>query len=323
MNRTILRTGAVLVAAVLAAAGCGGDRGGGGESGEGGRLSIATGNTTGVYYQLGGGLAKVISDNVEGYTATAEATGASVENIRRVVAGDSDIAFTLADSAADAVKGEGEFDGPQPIRALARIYTNYTQVAVRSDSGITDIASMRGKTISTGSPGSGTEVIAIRLLTAAGLDPETDVRRQKLSLPETVQAMKDGTVQGMVWSGGLPTAGMTDLTTSLKTGVRFLDLTPELSKLQAQYGPVYQPATIAPGVYQQPAPVQTIGVPNLLVVKDSMDAGLAGQLSAVLFDHQEELIAVHPEAGNISKDTATQTDPVELHPGSQEYYDKG
>jgi TRAP-type uncharacterized transport system substrate-binding protein len=76
-------------------------------------------------------------------------------------------------------------------------------------------------------------------------------------------------------------------------------------------------------VYQQPAPVQTIGVPNLLVVKDSMDAGLAGQLSAVLFDHQEELIAVHPEAGNISKDTATQTDPVELHPGSQEYYDKG
>jgi TRAP transporter TAXI family solute receptor len=322
MNRTKLRAGALLAAAALALAGCGGDRGGSTE-GEGGRLSIATGNTTGVYYQLGGGLARLIGEHVDGYTATAEATGASVENIKRVVAGDSDIAFTLADSAADAVNGEGDFDGAQPIRALARIYTNYTQVAVRADAGITDIASMRGKAISTGSPGSGTEVIAMRLLRAAGLDPDRDVKRQKLSLPETVQAMKDGTVQGMVWSGGLPTSGVTDLTTSLKEQVRFLDLTAELGKLQAEYGEVYQAATIAPEVYAQPAPVQTIGVPNLLVVKDSMDAGLAGQLSAVLFDHQEELIAVHPEAGNISKDTATQTDPVELHPGSQEYYDKG
>jgi TRAP transporter TAXI family solute receptor len=322
MNR-MLRTGAVLLAAALAAAGCGGDRGGTAESGEGGRLSIATGNTTGVYYQLGGGLAKLISDNIDGYTATAEATGASVENIKRVVAGDSDIAFTLADSAADAVKGEGAFEGPQPIRALARIYTNYTQVVVRSDAGITDIASMRGKTISTGSPGSGTEVIAVRLLTAAGLDPDRDVKRQKLSLPETVQAMKDGTVQGMVWSGGLPTSGVTDLTTSLKAGVRFLDLTPELGKLQAQYGPVYQPATIAPAVYAQPAAVPTIGVPNLLVVKDTMDAGLAGKLTALLFDHQAELVAVHPEAKNISKETATQTDPVQLHPGSRAYFDQG
>jgi uncharacterized protein len=323
MNRTMLRTGAVLLAAALAAAGCGGNRGGSAENGEeGGRLSIATGNTTGVYYQLGGGLAKLISDNIDGYTATAEATGASVENIRRVVAGDSDIAFTLADSAADAVKGEGDFDGPQPIRALARIYTNYTQVAVRSDAGITDIASMKGKAISTGSPGSGTEVIAIRLLRAAGLDPDKDVKRQKLSLPETVQAMKDGTVQGMVWSGGLPTSGITDLTTSLKTGVRFLDLTAELGKLQAEFGPVYQPATIAPDVYGQPSAVKTIGVPNLLVVKDSMDAGLAEKLTALLFDHQADLVAVHPEAKNISKETATQTDPVQLHPGAKAYFDK-
>jgi TRAP transporter TAXI family solute receptor len=318
---TAVRAVALLAAAALAVAGCGGDRGGS-ESGEGGRLSIATGNTTGVYYQLGGGYARLIGEHVDGYTATAEATGASVENIRRVVAGDSDIAFTLADSAADAVNGTGEFDGKQPIRALARIYTNYTQVAVRADAGITSVATMRGKAISTGSPGSGTEVIALRLLRAAGLDPERDVKRQKLSLPETVQAMKDGTVQGMVWSGGLPTSGVTDLTTSLKDQVRFVDLSAELPKLQAEYGPVYQAATLAPEVYQQPAPVATIGVPNLLVVKDSMDAGLAEQLTGLLFTYQKDLAAVHPEANNIKRETATETDPVPLHPGSQRWYDE-
>jgi TRAP transporter TAXI family solute receptor len=149
------------------------------------------------------------------------------------------------------------------------------------------------------------------------------VKRQKLSLPETVQAMKDGTVQAMFWSGGLPTSGVTDLTTSLKTGVRFVDLSKELTSLQSEYGPVYQPATLAPEVYGQPAAVATIGVPNLLIVKDSMDAGLAEKLTALLFDYQSDLAAVHPEAKNIKKDTATQTDPVKLHPGSERYFNGG
>ena len=312
---------ALLLAAALALAGCGGDRGGSSEGGDGGRLSIATGNTTGVYYQLGGGLARLVGQHVEGYTATAEATGASVENIQRVVKGDSDVAFTLADSAADAATGRAGFQGVQPIRALARIYTNYTQVVVRADSGITDIASMAGKAVSTGSPNSGTEVIALRLLEAAGLDPATDVRRQRLSLPESVQAMKDGTVQALFWSGGLPTSGITDLTTSLRGEVRFLDLSDSLADMQRQYGDVYQRADIDAATYDQPAGVTTIGVPNLLVVRDTMDDDLARDLTALLFEHRTELAQVHPEAENIDRQTAPETDPVPLHTGAQAYYD--
>ncbi len=243
---------AILTAVTLTA--CGGDRGNDADA-DGGRLSIATGNTTGVYYQLGGGYARLIGQNVPGWSATAEATGASVENIRRVVAGDSDIAFTLADSAADAATGKNSFDAPQPIRALARIYSNYTQVLVRSDAGVKTLADLKGKAVSTGSPNSGTEVIALRLLAAAGLNPDQDITRQKLSLPETVQAMKDGTVKAMFWSGGLPTSGVTDLITSLKDGVQFLDLGTELPELQAEYGDVYQAATIEPSVYGTPKAV--------------------------------------------------------------------
>lgn len=313
---------AAVLAATLALTACGGEREGA-SSGAGGRLSIATGNTTGVYYQLGGGLARLIGQNVPGYTATAEATGASVENIRRVVNGDSEIAFTLADAAGDAATGKGAFDSAQPIRALARIYSNYTQVLVRTDAGISSVEGMKGRTVSTGSPNSGTEVIAERLLTAAGIDPAAGVKRQKLSLPETVQGMKDGTVQAMFWSGGLPTGGITDLATSLKGKVRLLDLTAYLPKLQAQYGDVYQPATIAPEIYKTATPVATIGVPNLLVVKDTMSDDLAFKLTALLFSKQAELAQVHPEAKNIKRDIATRTEPVQLHPGSKRYFDQG
>lgn len=312
------RLAAALLAAVVVAA-CGGEQGGGGDGG-GGRLSIATGNTTGVYYVMGGGYAQLISDHVEGYQATAEATGASVENIQRVARGESDIAFTLADTAADAANGTGSFDGKQPIRALARIYDNYTQVVVRSDSGITSVAQMKGRRVSTGSPNSGTEVIAERLLTAAGLDPDSDIERQRLSLPETTSAMKDGAVDAMFWSGGLPTAGVTDLTSSMGGGVRFLDLSGQLASLQDEFGDVYQQASIPADAYGLDADVPTISVPNMLVVNESMDDDLAFDLVRVLFEFQGDLAEVHAEAKNIKVDAAPDTDPVELHPGASRYY---
>jgi uncharacterized protein len=222
-RRTLLALAAAAVA-IVALAACGGERDTGTDSASdaaagpwhGGRLSIATGNTTGVYYQLGGGYADLITKHLPQYQATAEATGASAENIQRIARGDADIAFTLADTANDAATGAGAFDRPQPIRALARIYTNYTQVVATKGSGIGAVADMRGKRVSTGSPNSGTEVIALRLLTAAGLDPDKDIQRQSLSLPEAVQGMKDGTLDGSFWSGGLPPGGLTDLTTSRK-----------------------------------------------------------------------------------------------------------
>lgn len=313
------------VGLVFALTGCGGERSGDSAAPDAkyknGRLSIATGNTTGVYYQLGGGYADLISKNVAGYRATAEATGASIENIQRVVRGDSDIAFTLADAAGDAATGKGAFTSAQPIRALARIYTNYTHVIARADSGIRTVADMKGKQISTGSPNSGTEYVALRLLKAAGLDPDKDISKQALSLPETVQGMKDGAIDGLFWSGGLPTGGITDLTTSLKQQAVFVPLDTLLPKLQAEYGPVYQPATLAKATYKQPADVPTIAVPNLLVVSDQMPDALARELTKLLFERQSDLAKVHPEAKNISRDNAPRSEPVGLHPGAQAYFD--
>ncbi len=313
-----VRTAAGLLAVLVGLTGlaaCGGQRDDAGDPGSGGRLTIATGNTTGVYYILGGGLANVISKDLKGYKATAEATKASKENIERVASGQNDIGFSLADTAADATAGKNSFTSKQPVKALMRIYDNTTQVIVRADSGITSVAGMKGKSVSTGSPNSGTELIATRLLDASGLTP-ADVSQKKASLPETVDGMKDGSIQAMFWSGGLPTAGVKDLVTSLGDKVRFLDLTAELPKLQAKYGDAYRPGTIAGSAYGTKADVSTIVVANVLVVHATMSDDLAGKLVRLIFDKKAELEKVHPEAKNITLQIAAKTGDIPLHPGS-------
>ncbi|GAA1606135.1 TAXI family TRAP transporter solute-binding subunit [Kribbella hippodromi] len=317
-----LPTAAVAIAAVIALTACGGQRQpAGSEGASGGRLTIATGNTTGVYYQLGGALASVISQKVSGYRATASETGASVQNIQGLVAGNYDLAFSLGDSASDAVKGEHSFTSKQDVVALTRLYNNYTQVAVRTSAGINSIADLKGKRVSTGSPNSGTEVIARRLLTAAGLDPAKDVTAQRLGLPESVDAMKSGSIDALVWSGGLPTGGITDLVTSMGKGVKLLPLADLLPKLEEKYGSIYAQAPIPAATYKQPADVQTIVVPNVLLVRKDMKDDLAEQLTKVIYSNLDALVAVNAAAKGITLDNADKTDPVPLHPGAKKAID--
>jgi uncharacterized protein len=307
---------ALALVALLAAPACGGKQDDGGGAGRSSRLSIATGNTTGVYYQLGGAYARVISRNTD-HRATASETGASVQNIRLLAAGKQDVAFSLLDTAADAVDGKGAFAGkPQAIEALTALYPNFTHVVARAGSGIASIADMNGKRISTGSPQSGTEVIADRLLAAAGLDPDEDVKRQRLALDKTVESMKDGAIDALFWSGGLPTPGIKDLFTARKGKVRLLDVSPLRPQLNRRYGDFYERGTIPAAAYGTAA-VGTIKVTNVLLVKRGFDQALAEQLVRVLFDHRADLEAASPAAKEISLRTATETEPVPLNPGAE------
>ena len=320
----LLPTIAVVCAAVLVLAACGGRQQPAAAPGTAdasacqagtGQLTIATGNATGVYYALGGGLASLISANTT-LKATAAETGASVQNIQQLVAGEYDIAFSLADTAADAVRGQGAFTEPQQVQALARIYSNYTHVVVQRSSGITTMADFRGKRISTGSPKSGTEVIANRLLQAAGLNPETDVLPQRLELGKTVDAMKDGSIDGFVWSGGLPTGGVTDLFTSAGDRVEFLDISDLLPKMK-EINPVYAEGTVPASAYGTPGDVATIVVPNLLLVRNDFPAGDACAITRLMFDKKADLEKVHPAAKELDPKVAVDTAPVELAPGSR------
>lgn len=312
---------AAALAAVLTLSSCGGKRentpaaeGGDGCTAASGQITIATGNSTGVYYVLGGGLAQVISDNTE-LKATAAETGASVQNLQQLAKGDYDIAFSLADTAADAVSGKADFKQPEDMSALTRIYSNYTHVIVRKSANIKSVKDFKGKTVSTGSPKSGTEVIANRLIESAGL-AEGDVTAQRLDLAKTVDGMKDGSIDAMVWSGGLPTAGVTDLFTTVGGDVEFLDIS-DLEEPMKKINPVYEVADIPADTYQGVAAVKTILTPNVLMVRNDMDEGTACALTKLIYDKKSDLEKVHAAAKEINLEDAEAPDPIQLHPGSQ------
>lgn len=305
----------ILTAALFLAMGCGG-------SSTPRFLSIATGGTGGVYYPYGGGIAKVLSESLPGTTATAEVTAASVDNLKLIRDGKADLAFTLADTAADAANGRGAFQGsPAPVRALAVLYSNYTHLVALAGGGINTVADLRGRTVSTGSPGSGTEVIAFRVLRAAGLDPEAGIRRQGLGASESAGALKDGKIDAFFWSGGLPTAAVQDLAFSSGISLTFIPTGGLVPALRQAHGDLYFlleiPSATYPGVS---TPVPVVGVANLLVVNASMPEALAYDITRILFEKQAELAGIHPEARNLSLASAAKGSPVEIHPGALRFY---
>lgn len=284
------------------------------------RISIATGGTSGVYYIYGGGLAQVLSKHVPGVEATAEVTAASVENLNFIHQKSADIAFTLADTAYDAVRGEGAFKEPLPLRALAVLYTNITHIVTLADSGIETVADLKGKRVSTGAPNSGTDVIAERILQVSGIDPNKDITRERLSVKESAEALQDRKIDAFFWSGGLPTAGVEELAATPGIRIRLIshgDLVPTLVE---KYGPLYVTRTVPAGTYLNTPEATVSAVPNLLVVHQEMPEDLAYAITKALFEHKDELVAVHPAAQELDPKEAAVGAPMEYHPGAIRYY---
>ncbi len=285
-----------------------------------GRLSIATGGSGGVYQVYGGGLADLLSDELPDSPTTAETTSASVDNLLLVAGGDSDVGFSLADTAIDAVEGNESFEEPLRLRALAKLYPNITQVVVPADSGIETIEDLRGETVSVGSPNSGTEVIALRLLRVAGLDPEEDVTQRGLGVGESVQALRDGSIDAFFWSGGVPTGAVTDLATT--DDIRLLALDQYLAAMRERFGEAYTEAEVEDDEYEGVAGTTTIGVPNLLMVSEDMPDDLAERITQALYEGKDRLATIVPAAESLDPaDGQEVVTPVELHPGAQRYYE--
>jgi TRAP transporter TAXI family solute receptor len=295
---------------------------GGPESGGKRRLSIATGGTGGVFYPYGGGIAKVITDSLPNVEATAEVTAASVDNLKFLKQGTSDLAFTMSDAAQDAVLGRDDFKdfGAIPLRTLAVLYSSYTHLVTLEDSGITDVAQLKGRTVSMGAAGSGTSTLGYRILGASGL-ASTDIRSQSLGVAQSVDALKDGKIDAFFWNGGLPTASVLDLVNTPRIRARFIATDGTLPQLEKTYGSnLYYRATIPKGMYQQDTDVPVVGVAVLLVVSETMPDDLAHDITRVLFEKQPELATIHPQAEVLSVKTATTGSPIPFHPGAIRYY---
>ncbi len=271
-------------------------------------LVLTTGNTGGVYDVYGRAIAEALTG--EEITATAENSDGSVQNVSRVLDGEADAGFSLADVAASAVEGAEPFAAPGSLCAVARLYDNYVQAVVLAGSGIEDLAGLRGRTVAIGSPGSGTAFVAERVLAAVLLQPGTDVQVVNLDVAAAATALADGEVDAMFWSGGLPTGPIGQLAT--EHDVRLLDVGSVAFDLVQAHGSVYRASTIPASVYRSREEVPTVSVANYLVVRcEAADEDVRAVLD-VLFGPAGVRDA-HPEAERLNRRSAIATGTVPLH----------
>jgi TRAP transporter TAXI family solute receptor len=291
---------------------------------QGNRISITTGGTGGVYYPMGGGMANVLSKYVPGLQATAEVTGGSVDNLKLIGAGKSEVGFSMVDAAWEASQGLDKFkDGKVNARTLMVLYPNRMQVVTVDGTGITKLADLKGKRVSTGSAGSGTEIMALRVLEAVGIDPKKDIRQERLGAAESVNAIKDRKIDAFFWVGGVPTAALTDLAATPGTKIRLLDHAEAVDAMNKKYGPLYVKGFIAPTAYQgMDKPVENIDVWNILVTSDKMSDQMAYDIVKTLMEKKPELVAVHKEAQNIDLKYQKIGSPLAYHPGARKYFEE-
>ncbi len=287
------------------------------------QLSIATGGTGGVYYPLGGGFGSILGKTFPGMTATAQVTGGSVANLQLIGSGKADLCYTQVDAAWDAINGTGKFtSGKLPIRALVVMYPNHMHVVTVEGTGINKIEDIKGKRISTGSPGSATEVYALRVIEAAGLDPDKDVTRERLGVAESVNALKDKKVEAFFWVGGLPTAAVPDLASTPNTKIKLLEIAQLTAKMNAKYGPLYAEATIPSTTYKgMDKDNKNNTVWNIMAVNASMSDDLAYKLTKTMLEKVADLALVHKEALNIKNEWQTSNRAgIPWHPGALKYF---
>lgn len=286
------------------------------------RLSIATGGTGGVYYPLGGGLAALISKHIPATEATAEVTTASVDNMKLLHTGKVALALTLPDTAWDAYQGAMKgLKEKVAVRSLVALYSNYMHIVALEGSGIKSVADLKGKRVSTGAPGSGTEVKGLRVLEAYGLSPKDLKSQERLGVGESAGALKDRKIDAFIWDGGLPTAAVLDLAATPGIKIHIVSHGDAIPKMVSKYGPFYFAGVIPKGTYAGVEQEVSVAVAtNLLVAHERMEESLAYQITKLVLERTPDLVAVHKAASEITLKSAAVGSPVPFHPGALRYY---
>ena len=281
-------------------------------------VSIGTGGTGGIYYPYGGGVAEIWSKYVPGVKAVAEVTGASVENVKLAHKGETVVGEVMGDVAVAGFEGTSKFKGKKhDILGMAIMYPNLLQIVTLKSSGITNIEQVKGRSISTGSPGSGTNFMAEAVLKALGIN-KGDYKDSRLSFTESANALRDGTIEVGVWSVGPGTSSILDLATT--HDIHIISFTAEQVKKILAANATYSAVDLAGGVYRGvDNAVPTIGVWNVMICQASLKTDLVYKLAKALYEHNDYLLKIHPSAAYTTPENAVKFCPVPLHPGTIKY----
>ena len=285
-------------------------------------LILATGGTSGTYYPYGGAIAQVWNDNLEGMNVTAQSSGASAENLKLLASGDADLAIVQNDTMYYAFKGIETFaDGAiTGYSAMAALYPEIVQLVVRPDAGINTIADLKGKKVSLGDAGSGTEINATQILAAYGLSV-TDIKATNLSFSDSASAYKDKQIDAFFVTAGLPNSAIQEVCAT--DPIRMLSVEgTALESLLADY-PFYSTYTIPGGTYKgQDSDVTALAIKAVLAVSDKLSEETVYNLTKALFDNQAALATGHAKGAELNITSAQEGIPIPYHPGAQKFYDE-
>ncbi|MGO3146721.1 MAG: TAXI family TRAP transporter solute-binding subunit [Leucobacter sp.] len=281
------------------------------------QYEIAGGSSSGVYFSFAEQLAQA-EHRALGSDFEAIETQGSIENLERVGTGEALLGFAQGDAAVDAVRGEGNFDEALPIRAVARVYDEYVHVVVAADSDIHELADLSHRSVSLGATDSGVQVIAQRVLEAAGVD-QAHLENRALGLDQSLEAMQHGDIEAFFWVGGVPTPGIEELRQEMP--LRLLPIAPEVvDRVNEGHSGVYRLTDFPVGFYELDGATATMAVPNYLITAADAPDALIADVLRVLFESRVEISRSVPAAGYLDRRQAIFTDPIELHPGAATYY---
>ena len=283
------------------------------------RLTMATGGTSGVYFPLGGTISQVLTNKSNGeFAVTAQATGASGENMRLVEAGDVDIAIVQNDVADAAFNGKPPFRSKLgKVRAIARLYPEYLHVVASRESGITRLEDFKGKKISVGARGSGNELNCRQMFEFYGLD-YNNVEPIFLPYGETADQFKDRGLDGFVFTIGTPNPAIQDITTA--QDVVFVPMDgPRADAIVGKF-PYLVKDAIPAGTYKgQENAVPTLSVQAILVVREDMPEDTVYKLTKTLFENLGDVARAHNKGSEILLDRAADGVTIPFHAGAARY----
>jgi len=285
-------------------------------------LSIGTGGTGGVWYPLGGAMANILTKTVPGMQVTAEVTGGSVDNITLIRTGKSELGFSMVDAAWDAYRGQGKFKEKVELRTLAVFYPQKNHVVTLEGSGIEKMADLRGKRVSVGSPGSGSEIIALRVLEAYGINADKDIVKQRLGVAEAVNALKDRKIDAFIHNAAIPIPAVTDLAATPNIRVKLIDHADVVAAMNKKYGPLYSAGTLPAKTYPGLAKdATTVDVWAVLLTGAKTSDKIAYDTVKTLFEKKPDLLLVARDAEYMTfENQFSGNTPIPFHPGALKFF---
>ncbi len=286
-------------------------------------FGIGTAPAGGFLYPLGGAIARAIEDNVAGVSVTAEATSGAVDNLKLTASDPTYLGFARNDTAYDAVNGLNRFDGnPQPVTALAALVPSFLLLATTTDTGVETVEDLKGRRVSTNLPGTGLEDSALRTISVAGLDPENDISREKLSIADSIDALRDGKIDAFFIVTSAKSQPLLDLAATPGLTLKLIPLDGYATKLNAVMGPVHTESKIPMGTY--PGVDMDVTAPTtwtMLVANTALSDEDAYAFTKAIFESKSQIAMVVSDiaALDIADQVITNTG-IAFHPGALRYY---